>query len=137
MKYSVQFISSPKAKVLPNRSHFRGLNVHFCSSLICHKRQAIAFMQLRNLLSWILHSPCLHLCLIVIPLSQETVVILHGDRTANVQNPVEVESNLEGELVPIHLQVPEERTAMRWDQGNQAENATIKTVQARSAISCI
>ena len=66
----------------------------------------------QNLISWILHSCCLNICVIVIPLSQLTVAILNGDHGAVVQNPVEVESKLESELVPVHLQVPEERTAL-------------------------
>ena len=91
----------------------------------------------QNLISWILHSCRLNLSVIVIPLSQETVVILNGDHGAIVQNPVEVESKLESELVPIHLQVPEERTAVRWEIAREAGNATIISVQVKSAISCV
>ena len=53
---------------------------------------------------------------------------------ALVRNHVEGESKLGCELVPIHLQVPEERIAADWDQVLLAENAIINIVQVRCTI---
>ncbi len=64
------------------------------------------------------------------------MVTLRGDHTANVQNHVEEESKLDRELVPIHHQALEERTAVNSDRVLQAENATIKTALVRCAINC-
>ena len=65
------------------------------------------------------------------------VVIQHGDHTVLVQKRAEVESKLESELAPIHLQVLEERTAAGWGQVLQAENAIIRNAQVRCAINCV
>ena len=45
----------------------------------------------------------------------------------NVQKRVEVESNIESELAPIHLQVQEERIVTDLDRVKQVENVIIRT----------
>jgi len=57
------------------------------------------------------------------------VVILRGDLTAIVPNPVEVECKPGLEPVPIHHQHMVERTAVNWGQMSLLENATTRTVQ--------
>ena len=52
------------------------------------------------------------------------VVILPGDLTAVVPNPVEVEFKPGLELAPIHHQHMVERTAVNWGQISLPENAT-------------
>ena len=54
-------------------------------------------------------------------------VILHGNHTVNVQKRVEVESNIESERAPIHLQVQEERIVTDLDRVKQVENVIIRT----------
>ena len=45
----------------------------------------------------------------------------------NVQKRVEVESNIESERAPIHLQVQEERIVTDLDRVKQVENVIIRT----------
>ena len=54
-------------------------------------------------------------------------VILHGNHMVNVQKRVEVESNIESERAPIHLQVQEERIVTDLDRVKQVENVIIRT----------
>ena len=67
------------------------------------------------------------------------VVILPGDLTAIVPNPVEVEYKPGLELAPIHHQHMVERTAVNWDQISLPENATTNAVQVTKHLhkSCI
>ena len=57
------------------------------------------------------------------------VVILPGDLTAIVPNPVEVEYKPGLEPVQIHRQHMGERIAVNWDQAFLPENATTRTAQ--------
>ena len=67
------------------------------------------------------------------------VVILPGDLTAIVPNPVEVEYKPGLELAPIHHQHMVERTAVNWGQISLPENATTTAVQVTKHLlhSCI
>ena len=60
---------------------------------------------------------------------QWMVVILPGDLTAIVPNPVEVEYKPGLELAPIHHQHMVEVIAVNWGQISLPENATTRTVQ--------
>ena len=67
------------------------------------------------------------------------VVILPGDLTAIVPNPVELEYKPGLELAPIHHQHMVERTAVNWGQMSLPENATTTAVQVTKHLlhSCI
>ena len=60
---------------------------------------------------------------------QWMVVILPGDLTAIVPNPVEVEYKPGLELAPIHHQHMVEVIAVNWGQISLPENAITRTVQ--------
>ena len=62
-------------------------------------------------------------------LRQWMVVILPGDLTAIVPNPVEVEYKPGLELAPIHHQHMVEVIAVNWGQISLPENAITRTVQ--------
>lgn len=62
------------------------------------------------------------------------VVILPGDLTAIVPNPVEVEYKPGLELAPIHHQHMVEVIAVNWGQISLPENATTTAVQLMVAI---
>ena len=67
------------------------------------------------------------------------VVILPGDLTAIVPNPVEVEYKPGLELAPIHHQHMVEVIAVNWGQISLPENATTTAVQVTTPLlhSCI
>lgn len=61
----------------------------------------------------------------VIQMHVQSMVVIHlGDRMANAQSHVEVESKLSEEVAPIQYQRTAEKTAVVWDQAFSPKNAT-------------